>query len=75
MSKNVRIPINSVVKYNGELHVYCGILQEKHCLLNVQSQDFVKIEEFQFSGLQIERYPVELAALYVLDTLKGGDNE
>lgn len=74
MKDDVRIPLNSVVKYSNGLYIYAGILNDKHTLLNVKGESaFVRIEDFEYDGLVVERYPVELAAQYIRS--KGGEDE
>ena len=70
----VRIPINSVVLFKGEYRIYSGVLNDKHSLLDPYSGDFLRIEKFEYEGLIIIRYPVELAAEFIASH-KGGDNE
>jgi len=68
----MKVPLNSVVKHNGTLFVYAGVLQERHTLLDIHTSDYKRIEDIQFRGLEVERYPVELAATYILGYPKRG---
>ena len=64
----MNIPLNCVVEHKGELAIYRGVLHNERVLQMFDENgkaSFIPIKEIEYEGLEIIRFPSELAAAFI----------